>query len=234
MSINHNNRYQGYDEFYLQGKKTDSKRYKKYQRDCDKKFGSLLQGSLQRCVLDVGCASGLLTAYLKDKGFAEVVGIDLNDKLIEQARSRVDAEFACGDALPFLKSPRRFDIIFLLNILEHIERDQLVEFMTAVQNALNPDGFAVVRTPNMNHILSAGHLAEDLTHCTGLTEQSLGQLARLAGFREVILLNQLRWQNFKGKFKAAYSWFLHKWLWWIRGGTKPTVIYRNLYAQLIK
>lgn len=234
MPPNHETRYQNYDEFYLQGKQVDSARLKKYHRDCEKKYGALLQGSLERSVLDVGCAAGLLTGYLKNKGFTEVAGIDFNEKLIAQARSQVDAEFHTGDALTFLQSSRRFDVIFLLNILEHLERDRLVDFMTTVQNALNPGGFAVVRTPNMNHLLAAGHLADDLTHCTGLTEQSLQQLARQAGFQEVIFLNQYRWQNFKGKTKALSSWLLHKWLWWLRGGTKPTVIYRNLYAQLIK
>jgi len=227
-------RYDKYDRFYLQDKAPVAARWRKYQRDCDKKFGPLLAGTRQRGVLDIGCANGMLTAFLKQQGFTEVVGIDINSQLIEQARKNVDAEFVVGDAETFLKSGRRFDIIFMLNIIEHIERDRLVDFMTAVHQALKPDGLAIIRTPNMNNIMASGHLADDLTHCTGLTEQSLGQLASLAGFTHVEMLDQFRMQNFKGKIKALYSWLLHKWLWCIRGGAKPKVFYRNLYASLTK
>ena len=234
MTTNKKKRYQKYERFYLRGNKISAELLRKYHHDCNKKFGSLLTGDSQRSVLDIGCATGMLTGYLKNHGFAEVTGIDLNEKLIEQARENMDAEFIHGDALELLQSGRQFDIIFMLNVLEHIERDLLVEFITAVCQALKPGGFAVVRTPNMSHIMAAGHLADDLTHCTGLTEQSLDQLVHAAGFRNVSMLNQFRMQNFKGRFKAFYSWLLHKWLWWIRGGTKPRVIYRNLYAKLIK
>ena len=227
-------RYRDYDRFYLGGTRADAERRRRYCRDCEKKYGFLLEGGRERRILDVGCAAGMLVGYLKGKGFAEVVGVDLNESLIEQARTEVEAEFICTDALDFLRSGQRFDIIFLLNVVEHIERDELVVFMTAVCEALQPEGFAVVRTPNMSHVMAASHLADDLTHCTGLTEQSLGQLARRAGFREVAPLNQFRMQNWKGGFKALLSWPLHKWLWWLRGGSRPTVIYRNLYAQLLK
>lgn len=227
-------RYRDYERFYMGGDQVDARRRGRYCRDCEKKFGSLLAGDRARRILDLGCASGMLTGYLKGKGFAEVVGVDLNASLIEQASSAVDAKFVCADALDFLRSQERFDIIFLLNIIEHIERDELTVFMTTVCEALQPGGFAVVRTPNMSHVMAAAHLADDLTHCTGLTEQSLSQLARRAGFRKVVFLNQFRMQNPKGKFKAICSHLIHKPLWWLRGGTKPTIVYRNLYAQLVK
>jgi len=227
-------RFYEYDRFYLRDKGYGPSKWAKYQRDCSKKFGFLLTGNRQRSVLDIGCANGMLTAFLKQQGFSEVVGIDINSQLIEQARKNVDTEFVAGDAEIFLRSGRQFDVIFALNIIEHIERDQLVDFMAAVYQALRPEGFVIVRTPNMNNIMASGHLADDLTHCTGLTEQSLNQLARLAGFERVVMLNQFRMQNFKGKIKALHGWLLHKWLWYIRGGAKPKVFYRNLYASFIK
>ena len=227
-------RYHNYAQFYWRGGKDDTGRYRKYQRDCDKKFGPLLEGDLRRSVLDVGCADGKLVSFMKDKGFAEVVGIDLNRQLIERARENVDAEFIHGDAREILESGRHFDLIFLLNVLEHIERDRLVGFMSLVHQALKAGGFAIIRTPNMSNIMAAGHLADDLTHYTGLTEQSLQQLARTAGFGKIVMMDQFRMQNFKGKIKAVLNWGLHKWLWWLRGGTKPKVFYRNLYAKMVK
>ena len=234
MATSDSKRYRDYEGFYLQGQVRDGGLYRKHARNYARQFGALLAGSRERSILDVGCANGLLAGYLKGEGFAEVVGVDVNEALAAQAREHVDGEFVAGDALAFLQGGRRFDIIFLLNVVEHIERDGLVAFMEAVRGALKEGGFAVVRTPNMSHVMAAGHLADDLTHCTGLTEQSLRQLAEAAGFGRVERLNQWRMQNFKGKVKAVLSALLHRFLWWVRGGTRPRVVYRNLYAQLFK
>jgi len=39
-------------------------------------------------------------------------------------------------------------------------------------------------------------------------------------------------QNAKGKLKAVCNGVIHRCLWALRGGSKPRVFYRNLYAKL--
>jgi len=234
MTSQTKDRYQEYHKFYLRDDKGQADRYRRQVRDYTKKFGALLTNAPRGSALDIGCATGMLAAFLKEQGFEQVVGVDLSAELIEQARQNVEAEFHVADAGEFLKRGWKYDVIFLLNIVEHIERDQLVEFMTAVYRSLNTGGFAIVRTPNMNNLLAAAHLADDLTHCTGLTEQSFRQLAQVAGFSKVHFLDQFRMQNFKGKVKAILNWPIHKYLFALRGGTKPTIYYRNLYVQMGK
>lgn len=227
--------YQNYDRFYQQRNPIDAAKLQRSFHAWRRQFGPILEGNRKRAVLDVGCGDGRFAVFLLAEGFTNVTGVDLTPGLIETARQQVQAEFHCGDAQDFLCTrEERYDIIFLLNLIEHIERDKLVDFMTAVQRALRPGGFAVVRCPNMNCLLAAGHLADDLTHRTGLTEQSLGQLTDLAGFSCLELLNQWRMQTFKGKIKAILSAYHHYYLWWLRGGAKPKVFYRNLYARLVK
>ena len=234
MTSQNKERYKQYHKFYLRDEKGQADRYRRQVRDYTKKFGSLLAESPRGSAWDGGCANGMLAAFLKEQGFEQVVGVDLNAELIEQSKQNVEAEFLVADAGEFLKGGRQFDVIFLLNIVEHIERDQLVEFMTAVYQSLNAGGFAIVRTPNMNTLLAAAHLADDLTHCTGLTEQSFWQLAHAAGFTKIHFLNQFLMQNFKGKIKAILNWPIHKYLFALRGGTKTTIYYRNLYVQMGK
>ena len=227
--------YREYHKFYLARNPEDAGRFERHARDYQRKFGALVLGGGKTRVLDVGCASGMLAGWLVRAGVPEVIGIDLNPELVEMARQRVPgAQFHAGDAAEFLRGGRPFDIIFLQDVIEHIPREKIVGFMRALAQALTPGGFALVRTPNMNHLMAAGHLADDLTHCTGLTEQSLRQLAELAGFGRVLQLDQFAMQNFKGKLKVLLGGPMHHFLWWLRGGTRPRVIYRNLYAQLIK
>lgn len=233
MSSETDPRWQNYDRFYQHGKSMGASPRQRRVHDYARKFTRLLAGEdRRRSVLDIGCADGVLLAFLKSQGFTKVTGVDINEQLLARARREVDAEFIAHDACQFLQSSRRFDIIFLLNVLEHIERDHVFDFMKQIRTALHPGGFAVVVTPNMNNIMAAGNFANDITHCLPLNQHSLEQLARMAGFTDVTMLNQFRMQNPKGKAKAIFSWIIHKWLCWLRGGSKATVFYRNLYAKL--
>lgn len=225
-------RWHKYEQFYLQGRSTAGGSRRRRPRNYAKRFAELLHGDCKRRILDIGCGDGMLVAYLKTLGFADVTGVDINEELLAHARENVDAEFVLADACEFLQSSQKFDIIFLLNVLEHVERDHVFDFLQRVRESLNPGGFAVVVTPNMNNITAAGNLADDITHCLGLNEQSLEQLARMTGFARVTMLNQFRMQNSSGKIKAVLSWILHKYLCWLRGGSKVKVFYRNLYAKL--
>ena len=235
MTSDTDSRYRNYDRFYRRGDQEEANTtglYRRYAKNYARQFSSLLPGDRDCTICDLGCANGMLLWFLSSSGYNNLTGVDLNAELIGQARENVLAEFIVGDAVEFLRSGRRFDLIFLLNILEHIDRDRLGDFTTALAGAINPGGCAIVRTPNMSNIMAAGHLADDFTHCTGLTEQSLTQLAQAAGFAEVTMCNQFAMQNIKGKLKAVCNYLIHKPLWSLRGGTKPRVFYRNLYAVL--
>lgn len=226
-------RWQNYDRFYVHGSSMGARPRQNRARDYARRFAELLLGQdRRRSVLDVGCADGVLLAFFKSQGFSNLTGVDINEQLLARARRNVDAEFVAAEASEFLRSGRQFDIVFLLNVLEHIERDRVFDFMKQVRASIKPGGFAVVTTPNMSNVMAAGTLAYDITHSIGLTEHSLEQLARIVGFRDVTMLNQFRMQKFKGKIRAVLNWIIHKWLCWLRGGTKPRVFYRNLYAKL--
>lgn len=159
----------------------------------------------------------------------------MNEQLIALARSKANAKFVVADAVTFLKAQRNtFDIIFLRNLLEHIAKDKVVEFLGVVNQGLSKEGFVVIRTPNMTNFMSTGNFHDDFTHLCGFTEQSIAQVASLAGFQSVEMLNQFGMQNIKGKLKAVVNFVMHKFLLWLRGGTKCRVFYRNLYVVLRK
>lgn len=227
--------YVNYEEFYHRRNDVTSENYSKRCRSFDKKLAPLLPADKKIAMLDIGCGCGFLVYYLRSIGFDNVTGIDINEQLIQTAKHNVDAEFISCDATDYLReTQKRFDIIFMWNVLEHIPHEEVIDFLATVRQSLTEHGFAVVRTPNMTNIMAQGHLNDDFTHVTGLTEQSLEQIASISGFSVVEHLNQFRVQNFKGKVKAVLNWSIHKFLLWLRGGTKPKVYYRNLYAILQK
>jgi SAM-dependent methyltransferase len=108
-------------------------------------------------VLDVGCASGGLTELLLDRG-ASVVGIDLNPRLIERARERLDdrAEFLVADIserLPF--DDGSFDVVCASLVLHYLA------------DWTRPLGeFARVLRPGGRFVMSTHHPTQDLELAT--------------------------------------------------------------------
>jgi SAM-dependent methyltransferase len=73
-------------------------------------------------ILDVGCGEGYTLEALRKGGIrCPMSGIDFSAEAIEQARKRVpDATFEVEDALVVAKAGRKFDLVVMTEVLEHI------------------------------------------------------------------------------------------------------------------
>lgn len=224
-----------YNKFYLSDKGTDIQSYEAKVKDFRKKIGFLAEKYKNEPVIDIGCGIGYLAFYLKKEGFKDVTGVDLDKKLIEVAESNVDAKFIKADGKSFLTdTDKQYGVIFLWNVLEHIAKDETIDFLKLANRRLLANGAIIIRTPNLTNIFSSGHFYSDFTHQTAFTEHSIRQVAQSAGFSRVEFIEQFPVQSFKGKIKAAANWMLHKTAMWLRGGGKSKVFYRNLYVVFYK
>jgi SAM-dependent methyltransferase len=74
-------------------------------------------------ILDVGCGSGQNLQALAAAVNCQLVGIDVSDKALEQARASVPkAELHCMDA-QVQKLEARFDLVMSLQVVEHVPDD---------------------------------------------------------------------------------------------------------------
>lgn len=72
-------------------------------------------------VLDLGCGDGLNIEIFKELGIKNVVGVDISEKLIKQAKQKnPNTEFYVGSAdnLPFKNNS--FDVVFVDSVFHHI------------------------------------------------------------------------------------------------------------------
>jgi SAM-dependent methyltransferase len=106
---------------------------------------SLVPASLAGAVvLDAGCGSGAGAQWLLDQG-AEVIGIDLSPRMIEEARRRCQgrARFLVADlAEPLPVEPQSLDGI-TSSLALHYVRDWSVP-LRSFASALRPGGWAVI------------------------------------------------------------------------------------------
>ncbi len=105
---------------------------------------SSLQLSHRPRILDVGCGTGGTLPLLAE--FGNVIGVEMEDCAIDMALDRRVGEIRKGglpDSLPF--STETFDVITLLDVLEHIDDD--LSSLGALHALLAPGGYIILTVP---------------------------------------------------------------------------------------
>ena len=148
-------------------------------------------------ILDIGCGNGALAYDVAEKGFVEVVGIDLNEANIQQAKSHwahPRISYINGDALKDLPQ-ENFNVVILSNVLEHLpDRPQ---FLANVQSIIQPKRM-LIRVPLFEREWRVPLKKElgvewrlDLTHETEYTLESFTVEMEQAGL--AITHQEVRW-----------------------------------------
>lgn len=129
-------------DYYSRGIKTNF--LQKYWHE--KKWKTLenfLKGSKGK-LLDIGCADGTTTYYIKNKfPHLKITAVDFYEKAIEYAKkNKPGIEFKLADAhkLPFKNDS--FDIVTTIEILEHLHYPQ--KALREIYRVLKPNGALIV------------------------------------------------------------------------------------------
>jgi len=99
-------------------------------------------------VLDVGCGAGLLCEPLAGRG-ARVTGVDAAQKNIAAARLHAAAQglridYRVGEPTHVLGAVERFDLVLLLEVVEHV--DDVAALVEAAARHVAPGGLLVAST----------------------------------------------------------------------------------------
>ena len=81
-------------------------------------------------------------------------------------------------------------------MLEHVPKNETVNFLREIFRALHPGGNVVINVPQVSGLTSLFCRYNDFTHQTLFTEMSLKQVTTLAGFSEIRFIRQkwpLKW-----------------------------------------
>ncbi len=150
----------------------------------------LLRGvSKEANVFDLGCGSGSLLSALSNAGFTNIAGMDLSEEQVNLAHSLGIDRVVKGNGLEYLENcEKQFDVILGMDIIEHFTKDELVELMQKIRNALKPNGLAIFRTPNLDSPMATVFANGDFTHENYLNASSAQQVLLAVGFSTVEVL----------------------------------------------
>lgn len=124
-------------------------------------------------IVDVACGTGYAVHALQTAGYTRVRGIDLSPEQVEIARGR-GLPVEHGDLFPYLEArPQSLDAVIALDILEHLDRDELLRFFDLCRESLRPGGRLIAKTANANSLLGPRFRYLDFTHEIIFTERSL-------------------------------------------------------------
>ena len=108
-------------------------------------------------VLEIGCATGFMSEYLKKKMNCRVTGIEAEPAQAKEAEERCD-ELICGKIDntdiqrkldDIVQKKGRFDVVFMSQVIEHIAYPE--DVLTAVHRWIAPGGFLIISTCNIAH-----------------------------------------------------------------------------------
>ncbi|MFX1275776.1 MAG: flippase-like domain-containing protein [Promethearchaeota archaeon] len=158
-------------------------------------------------ILDIGC--GMYPFFLMNADFEEKFGIDqeIEDRKIKTHNLILKNHNVCEDLdLPFENDS--FDVITMLAVLEHLEKDQVSRILTKCYDLLKKDGILIITTPAHWSDLLLKIMAK--VHLVSPEEIEEHKQA----FRMVELNDLINYSNFKQESvqKGYFEIFLNMWM----------------------
>ena len=142
--------------------------------------------SKDAAILEIGCGMGRLLAMLKKEGYTNLTGIDIDRSQIDVAQKEEGIAVSLIDATEFLSKEisanRKYDAIYLYDVLEHIAKEKQLPFLKLLHEHLTENGFIVIQVPGGVGSDSLYCRYNDFTHCLLYTPLTLSFLIRNAGF----------------------------------------------------
>lgn len=143
------------------------------------KDAGLPGGSLD--ILDFGFGDGAFMDWAKGAGHS-VTGVEILPEMVAAAIARGHQAILASD-LDAVLGETRFDVITLLDVMEHLDAATFKSLMALGRKALKPGGMILAKFPNGDSPVFGRYHYGDLTHDRPLSASSVGQWAGPEGMR---------------------------------------------------
>jgi methionine biosynthesis protein MetW len=156
----------------------------------------------QSHLLEIGCATGYMTEYLKKDKQCQVLAVEADEQQAEMARARgievitglIDDATTCEALSNHTLQHGRFQIIFMSQVIEHIARPD--QTLNLLKQWLHPQGSLVISTCSIAHwkcrlkiLMGQWEYEEygifDNSHLRFFTIKSFAELLKSSGFTPV-------------------------------------------------
>jgi 2-polyprenyl-3-methyl-5-hydroxy-6-metoxy-1,4-benzoquinol methylase len=145
----------------------------------------VLAGGRPESALEIGCGPGSFLYWARERGWPAVEGVDLSAEQIAVARE-LGLQAQNVSFQQHLEGKREaYDLIVGLDLIEHLTRDEVFQFLDACSAALRPGGKLFLTTPNGAGLRPGPVAHGDLTHETIFTPQTVRAVLQLTGYQHI-------------------------------------------------
>jgi 2-polyprenyl-3-methyl-5-hydroxy-6-metoxy-1,4-benzoquinol methylase len=146
-------------------------------------------------VLDIGIGRGEMLVCMKYWGYTEYLGADISPSTVNFCKSLGLNCVLVDDTIKWLSDKdSTFDVITLLDVLEHFQKEDVIIFLKNLYKSLKLGGKLIIQVPNLQAPDAQLHRYNDFTHNIGFVEHSLEQVliaagilnSKFYGFEEII------------------------------------------------
>ena len=119
--------------------------------DFDKRLvAEMLSAFAPAAVLELGCASGAVLTCLDEAGVPGSEGVEISAMAIARAADDVRPRIHHGDLLS-LPLPKRYDLLFGLDVFEHLNPNKLDDYIRRIAEVTADDAFLFCNIPAFGH-----------------------------------------------------------------------------------
>ncbi|PIU03556.1 hypothetical protein COT44_02510 [Candidatus Shapirobacteria bacterium CG08_land_8_20_14_0_20_39_18] len=129
-------------------------------------------------ILEIGPGFGEFINILNAKGITNIDILDNSKEVLEYNKShyKLDQVFLTPNISSADKKIGQYDLIFLLQVLEHIPPEKYKDVIQILYKHLKSTGYIIITVPNAGNLLGLSERYNDLQHQASFTEISLREL----------------------------------------------------------
>ena len=166
---------------------------KKHIRQYDEEFFKFTKLATTSSILEIGCGTGIFSRYLLDKGFSNVVCLDLDERLKPVLTDLEPFQIIFEDAETYTASisgMRAFDLIVLHDVLEHLTIKKACSIFKSLHSVLALGGRILIRVPNLSSPWGARLFYGTFDHITPYSPDRILEFAKLTNFKVIKMEGQ--------------------------------------------
>lgn len=159
---------------------------RRYRNEMVLEFGEFIKKDFK--ILDLGCGAGFFLKILENEGCRDIYGVEIDTpQFMEASKILKHTKILNKGVMEFLtETKEKFDVIFILDVLEHMAKEQIIPLLMLVNKSLNDKGVLILKTPNADSsILSSRMRYLDFTHELSFNENSIKMVLKEAGFEDI-------------------------------------------------